>query len=121
MVALKTELSNTMRLMGCTTLDDIKPDMVDATALKDHTAGAPTDYWTRETYVPLPTSVGVQSGTSSGDSGHAGATLATTTIQSPAASLGLLEVAGTALCTGAAGAAVGVAAALRFHKDIRLQ
>ncbi len=113
-LALKTELSNTMRLMGCTTLDDIKPEMVDAAALNDHTAGAPIDYLTRETYVPLPTSVAVQ-GSSSAAPGNVGTATATATADGPS----LLAVAGTAMCTGAAGAAVGVAAALRLHRDTR--
>jgi L-lactate dehydrogenase (cytochrome) len=115
-LALKTELSNTMRLMGCTTLDSIKPDMIDAAALNDHTAGAPIDYLTRETYAPLPTSVAVHGGSSSA-AWNAGATAPTT--NAPVAGPGLLAVAGTAMCTGAAGAAIGVTAALRLHKDFR--
>jgi L-lactate dehydrogenase (cytochrome) len=58
-MCMKTELSNTMRLMGCKCLADIKPEMVNATALSDHTATAPIDYLTKETYAPLPTAVEV--------------------------------------------------------------
>eukprot|EP01043_Picozoa_sp_COSAG02_P005786 COSAG02_NODE_159_length_32891_cov_17.822518_7_plen_226_part_00 len=114
-MALKTELSNTMRLMGCTTLDDIKPEMVDAAALNDHTAGAPIDHLTHETYAPLPTSVAAQGGSPSATAGTAGASAA----PAPNAGPSLLAVAGTAMCTGATGAAVGVAAALRLHRDSR--
>lgn len=118
-LALKTELSNTMRLMGCTTLDDIRPDTVDAAALNDHTAGAPVDYLTRETYAPLPTSVAVYGGAPTAALMHAGGTTVTRAAPATVPGPGLLAVAGTAMCTGAAGAAVGVAAALRLHKDAR--
>ena len=104
-----------MRLMGCTTLDDIKPEMVDAAALNDHTAGAPIDYLTHETYTPLPTSVTAQSVLPSTTPGNAGASAAPALHAGPS----LLAVAGTAMCTGAAGAAVGVAAALRLHRDAK--
>ena len=119
LLCLKTELANTMRLMGCKSLAEIRPEMIDAAALNDHTAGAPMDYLTKETYAPLPTSVAVHSGAAQRQQQHFSVAAPAGMVGSaPEASAGpsLLAVAGTAVCTVAVGAAVGVAAALRLNQ-----
>ena len=49
---------NTMRLMGVTSIDQLRPRMVDTKSLCEHSAPAPSDHYTLNNYVPLETAMG---------------------------------------------------------------
>ena len=55
---LREEFMNTMRLMGVTSIDQLRPRMVDTKSLCEHSAPAPSDHYTLNNYVPLETAVG---------------------------------------------------------------
>eukprot|EP01043_Picozoa_sp_COSAG02_P048829 COSAG02_NODE_4841_length_4916_cov_37.367864_3_plen_98_part_00 len=55
---LREEFMNTMRLMGVTSIDQLRPRMVDAESLCEHSAPAPSDHYTLKNYVPLETAMG---------------------------------------------------------------
>lgn len=46
----QSEFEMVMRLMGVTSIDQIKPDMVDIRNLKDHFGPSPEDYLARSAY-----------------------------------------------------------------------
>lgn len=47
---LQSEFEMVMRLMGVTSIDQIKPDMVDIRNLKDHFGTSPEDYLASSAY-----------------------------------------------------------------------
>ena len=55
---LREEFMNTMRLMGVTSIDQLRPRMVDTKSLCEHSAPAPSDHYTLNNYVPLETAMG---------------------------------------------------------------
>ena len=55
---LRNEFMNTMRLMGVTSVDQLRPRMVDTQGLCQHSAPAPSDHYTLKNYVPLETAMG---------------------------------------------------------------
>jgi CDGSH-type Zn-finger protein len=54
---LKGEFENAMRLMGVTSIDQLKPRMVDTSALSHHVAPVAYDHYALDTYVPLETAM----------------------------------------------------------------
>ncbi|KAK3709853.1 hypothetical protein LTR37_010683 [Vermiconidia calcicola] len=53
MQLLKDEMEMNMRLIGCTSVDQLTPDMVDTRALSMHTTGVPRDSLALSVYDPL--------------------------------------------------------------------
>ncbi|EGG09427.1 uncharacterized protein MELLADRAFT_47483 [Melampsora larici-populina 98AG31] len=51
---LKDELEMDMRLIGAPTLDDLRPEMLDISSLKNRSADTLPDYKFRQNYQPLP-------------------------------------------------------------------
>jgi hypothetical protein len=54
---LRNEFMNTMRLMGVTSVDQLRPRMVDTKSLCEHSAPAPSDHYTLQNYTPLDTAM----------------------------------------------------------------
>jgi succinate dehydrogenase/fumarate reductase cytochrome b subunit (b558 family) len=59
---LKSEFQMCMRLTGCATLADIKPEMVITTSLKKHITTVPRDYLAQDTYLPHTTQARLTNG-----------------------------------------------------------
>lgn len=73
---LKDEFEMTMRLMGCKTVADIKPEMVVLDSLHQHVAFVPSDSLQKQTYVQKLTQVDKQQFKGRGDNAKEGQELA---------------------------------------------
>ena len=91
--------------------------MVDAKALNDHTANAPIDYLTTETYAPLSTAVEVMNGGRDGGGSVGVASQPHVGGGDGGSEQSMVVVAGVAGCAGAAGAALGAAAVAHLARQ----
>ncbi|KAI0017263.1 FMN-dependent dehydrogenase-domain-containing protein [Xylariomycetidae sp. FL0641] len=55
MQLLKDEMEMNMRLMGCTSIDQLNPSLVDVRNISSHITGVPADHLSRKAYDPLAT------------------------------------------------------------------
>ena len=53
MQLLKDEFEMNMRLIGCSSVDQLSPELLDTTGLKMHTTGVPGDTLSLNAYDPL--------------------------------------------------------------------